>query len=1003
MARFPLPWRRSTDVAKAAPQTPAAIEQALDAQGLNTSTDLGPGRPINPAHGYSTRPRAMDYPVGVNLGAGRTRGAWGRTSFDTLRGLIDAYDIARDCINHKIDELVSMEPLFLPADGVTGDVDAAIDAARAALEFPDRELPFEAWLSKWLEDVFRYDAGTLYRRRNLNGDIIGLEVVDGTTIVPDVDEHGRRPTPPAPAYWQSIKGLPWAWFTSDDVLQTIRRPQPNSPYGLAPIESVLLTVNTDIKYQWHFLQMFTDGSIPGGFIEVPPDVSSPDQVDEWQAYYDSMVLGDQAKLHQLIAIPNGTKVTETRPKAFDRAFPEWLAVRTAMAFGVVPQDLGLTMDVNRANGETQTDMQFRVNTLPWVRMVQGLLTRYLRHDLGLPVQVKLDTGREKEDRKAEAETWAVYVKNGIASADEAREELLGLPTDNERPVPRGILSDRYGFIPLRSLEAIAGPIDPETAAPTEAVPLDTTPYDGAPGVLPDKLPGVPAFRRAEADPDDPRRPQLERPVPGSDTAGLRAAPQPAATVAKSGDVDAELAAFRRFAKARQKQGRWRDFQFTATDQATAHALNQHARVRVRKAAGQVVAAGLAVVAADTGRVLMLQRALDPADPNGGCWEFPGGCLEDGEEAGAAAAREWSEETGLALPAGDWDGSWDAGVYAGYLLAVPSEADVPIFDRADGMNPDDPDGDAVEALAWWEPAQLVGNPAVRPELADALGAVLPLLERAVTQGKASGVAKSWRDGPDTAPQHAYDLAITDHYAPLVARALGRLFTDAQLQAAVTAASGLVAKDAAGNMRQALTAAATAALADPDTVDLEQVIRRIIADGFTAGGWAAAQQVPPGPGAPLTVDYVGDIDWSAWQPGHVDAAIRTADGALAQALDRAGVSIKGVTRTTVDLIGNRVADGLLDGAPVDAIGRTLRGLLGDADRAEMIAHTETARAMTDAALHTYTLNGIREWDLVTSAGACQVCMDVAAANPHTGDADAAPLHPRCRCAVAPHVTR
>lgn len=39
---------------------------------------------------------------------------------------------------------------------------------------------------------------------------------------------------------------------------------------------------------------------------------------------------------------------------------------------------------------------------------------------------------------------------------------------------------------------------------------------------------------------------------------------------------------------------------------------------------------------------------------------------------------------------------------------------------------DPDGDLIESLAWWDPATLAGNPAVRPELAASLPEVLPLL-------------------------------------------------------------------------------------------------------------------------------------------------------------------------------------------------------------------------------------------------------------------------------------
>ena len=771
--RLPLQPAGSTVVKDAqlvAVRTPAAIDAAMHAQGMDQTVRFGPGTPIRPYEGYSQEPRTTDYPVGVNISLA-TRSSWGRMSFDTIKALIDAYDVARMCINHKIDELRSMEPMFLPIDGKAGQspaVDEAIDAARVALEFPDGQLPYDEWLSLLLENALRYDATPLYHRRNMAGEVIGLEVIDGTTIVPYVDEHGRIPRPPAPADYQLIHGSPWNAYTTDDISYRRFRPQAD-PYGLPAMEQLLLTANTDLRFQWHFLQMFTDGSVPGGFIELPPDISSPDQVAEWQDYWDSMILGDQAKLHQLIAVPNGTKIQTGRPDSFDSAFPEYLMTRTCAAFGVTPQDLGLVKDVNRANGETQIDIQFRVNTLPWVNWIQGILSRYLRRGLGLPVKVQLDTGRDKEDRLAEAQAWQVYVNSGMASPDEGRQELLGLPVDNDRPVPRFIMTSRQGPVPLSSLMGIAGPIDPETAAPLDNVPLDLTPFEGVPGVAPDKLPGNPEFKRAPLDPDEPRFPQLEKPIPGTEvvnppagpvakdgatagvTSGTGIAGTPLAAVVETKPAEdyaevaksAELASYARFVRARRKAGRWRDFQFTTVDEVTAHRLNDHGRAHVRKAEGQFVAAGLAVRAKDTGRVLMLQRALDANDDAAGRWEFPGGHIEDGESPLDAAVREWCEETGLALPEGERTGGWSSndGVYRGFVWAIGSESELELGDRTHFVNPDDPDGDCVEALAWWEPWQLTGNPAVRGELAADLGVVQrALLGAALAVDLVDGVVK-----------------------------------------------------------------------------------------------------------------------------------------------------------------------------------------------------------------------------------------------------------------------
>jgi len=138
---------------------------------------------------------------------------------------------------------------------------------------------------------------------------------------------------------------------------------------------------------------------------------------------------------------------------------------------------------------------------------------------------------------------------------------------------------------------------------------------------------------------------------------------------------------------------------------------------------QLVAAGLAVRAADTGRVLMLQRSLDEGDPAAGTWEFPGGHIEDGEDPLAAAIREWQEETGATLPAlTRVVGAWDSpnGVYRGFVAVVPNEEVLTInADHEDRrvLNPDDPDGDNIEVAAWWSVPALPDMPALRPECRD----------------------------------------------------------------------------------------------------------------------------------------------------------------------------------------------------------------------------------------------------------------------------------------------
>lgn len=134
---------------------------------------------------------------------------------------------------------------------------------------------------------------------------------------------------------------------------------------------------------------------------------------------------------------------------------------------------------------------------------------------------------------------------------------------------------------------------------------------------------------------------------------------------------------------------------------------------------QPIAAGLAVQAEDTGRVLMLQRAITPDDPASGKWEFPGGTLDPEETPIQAAIREWQEETGHKLPQGIYAAQWTSAnnVYKLFVYSIPQESDLDInLDHEDrhALNPDDPDGDNIEVIAWFSPRDLRDNPAVRAE-------------------------------------------------------------------------------------------------------------------------------------------------------------------------------------------------------------------------------------------------------------------------------------------------
>ena len=137
----------------------------------------------------------------------------------------------------------------------------------------------------------------------------------------------------------------------------------------------------------------------------------------------------------------------------------------------------------------------------------------------------------------------------------------------------------------------------------------------------------------------------------------------------------------------------------------------------------VTHAGLAVVAADTGRLLLAQRALDETDDPDvqETWELPGGGLNDGEDPQTAAFREFGEEVedlGLA-DFGEVVNGWRAGPegnYQGFVVVVPDEGLTHGEEPVEWFQPND----EVQAVRWVDPEEIRSGESglnIRPEMAD----------------------------------------------------------------------------------------------------------------------------------------------------------------------------------------------------------------------------------------------------------------------------------------------
>ena len=382
---------------------------------------------------------------------------------------------------------------------------------------------------------------------------------------------------------------------------------------------------------------------------------------------------------------------------------------------------------------------------------------------------------------------------------------------------------------------------------------------------------------------------------------------------------------------------------------------------------------------------MLQRALCDDDPAGGTWEFPGGHLDGAESPLQAAWREWAEETGAIPPPGALAGTWTStsGIYQGIVWRVDSESSVPVRCDTAISNPDDPDGDQVEAIAWWDPEQMPGNPAMRPELAADIGAVMDALGCGPDPGPAEVAKAGGSDPKGSWPGWELNKRTVAYWAPLLAAAASASLPASQ---AKTLAAQWLAENPepvpAGRKREANQAAADWLTSHGVTFGFADLAAGIAADGYVIGATSASS---------LTG---GSADTDGWQPGDTkDAEAQVAAAGLAVS----GADVAGMQAAYLDAAARSLTDSQTAGADPAAAGQALIDAVADPGLAQNVVLNQVVSASAQAAEGVYQGQGIEQVDILNGPNPCPTCEELAASNPHAPGL--VPVHPNCECSEVP----
>jgi hypothetical protein len=343
-------------------------------------------------------------------------------SFDVLSQLAEYYPVARACINYRRAQITQLKWDIVTREKDGSDV--GMDMAREFFAHPSTpDIRFRELLDVIIEDLLTYDAVAIEKEITVGGKLLRLLPVDASTIQLLVNEAGRTPEPPDPAFRQIIRGRETCRLTTDEMMYEMMNPRTKTPYGLAPLESLIVQANSALRSSFYNMSYLNDGNIPEGFIAFPKEmIGSMQQLKELQVYWDTL-MANPRNFSRLKVVPEGFAYTPAK-KHEDmsyREFEEWLLMLTCSVFGVQPEQIGFTKQVNKATSETTNASQEDTGLRPLANFLKEIFDDVLEW-LGYPNLEWSWVDLQEKDELEKVQIYEAQLRNGIKSLDEIREE-----------------------------------------------------------------------------------------------------------------------------------------------------------------------------------------------------------------------------------------------------------------------------------------------------------------------------------------------------------------------------------------------------------------------------------------------------------------------------------------------------------------------------------------------------------------------------------------------------
>ncbi len=376
---------------------------------------FSPGAPLTPTDPQPVR--SFPYEPGTNFNF-TPRGSE-PIGFSQLRAFSNV-EMVRLAIETRKDQIERMNWRIKVKDPrkPRADADERIRRIEKFWRKPDGETHFATWLRSSMEDLLVLDAPSFEKRRSRGGKLIALDIVTGDSIKLLVDQTGRRPKAPVPAYQQVLYGRPWNNLTTDDLLYMPRNKRPHKMYGYGPVEQVVVTINTALQRQASQLFHFGLGNVPAGILTAP-EGWSPDQIATYQDWFDARLSGNLGEKQKVLWVPAGAKYQAFKDAPLKDEFDEWLARIVCYCFSLPPTPFIKAM--NRATADSADQTALEEGREPFLRWWKRAADDIIAEEQDCPDLEWAWEISDDLDPLKQSQVFDMRLRNGSLSINEVRD------------------------------------------------------------------------------------------------------------------------------------------------------------------------------------------------------------------------------------------------------------------------------------------------------------------------------------------------------------------------------------------------------------------------------------------------------------------------------------------------------------------------------------------------------------------------------------------------------